>query len=164
MSLKVFWKWFWWNGILILKIVLASSLYKNIWGRLPFKNIYEVVFHLQKYLWYTKVFLCFKKQCLSKGPSLKLLDSLLQEVCISNWWSLMHCIAFNALYSMHCIQCPVLNALYSMHCIRCIAFYALYSMHCILCIVCYALYSMHCILCIVFYALYSMYCIICSVC
>jgi hypothetical protein len=80
---------------------------------------------------------------------LKLLDSLLQEVCISNWWSLMHCIAFNALYSMPCIQCLVFNALYSMHCIICIVFYALYSMHCILCIVFYVLYYMQCMLCIV---------------
>jgi hypothetical protein len=113
----------------------SSSIYKNIYG-------------LQKYS------CVFKEQCLSKGPSLKLLDSLLQEVCISNLWSLMHCIAFNALYSMHCIQCLVFNALYSMHCILCIVFYALYSMHCILCIVFYALYSMYCIICSVCYALY----------
>ena len=52
---------------------------KDIWGRLPFTKIFEVVFHLQKYLrsssiykniWgrlpFTKVFLFFKEQCLSK--------------------------------------------------------------------------------------------------
>ena len=30
------------------KYLRSSSLYKNIWGHLPFKNIFEVVFHLQK--------------------------------------------------------------------------------------------------------------------
>ena len=32
------------------KCLRSSSLHKNIWCRLPFKNIFEVVFHLQKYV------------------------------------------------------------------------------------------------------------------
>ena len=72
---------------------LGTSLYNNILGRLPFKNIFEVVFHLKTYLTLSSIYkniwgrLPFTKVFLSKGPSLKLLDSLLPEVCISNWWS-----------------------------------------------------------------------------
>ena len=55
----------------------SSSIYQNISGRLPFTKVFEVVFNLHLTKIFEVVFL------LLKYLSLKLLDSLLQEVCIS---------------------------------------------------------------------------------
>jgi hypothetical protein len=43
------------------KYLRSSSIYKIVWGRLPFTKIFEVVFHLQKYL--IKVVFYFLKNC-----------------------------------------------------------------------------------------------------
>jgi hypothetical protein len=98
--------------------------------------------------------------------------------------SMVLCIWYCALSTVHCVLCTVYCELRTMHCVVCTVYCALHTVdcalcavHCALCTVHSELCTVHCVLCTVYHALctvnctpctvhcilYTVYCILCTV-